>query len=166
MTEQLLTHYETETREVTRALEINLQPHEFAQLGKEAADIAADINSTEDEFKKIKTEWSGRLSEKRNHLDETLESIRHGKKTEQVECVLELNYQANSVTTRRKDTGEMVEERAMTFEERQKTMEFKEADEIHDAEEDEEPLDEEGKRQDIAETILEEMKATKPSLVN
>lgn len=158
-----MTHQDTEVREITRALEVALQPAEMAQVAKEAGAVDAELKSEQEKFKAVKKEWKARLDGIEARRDQLLEQANTGTKTEQVKCSMEMNYSANTVTIKTPE-GYVVEERPMTHAERQSNMPF--ADERPEPEEEEESPEpgSDEQRQDIADTIRAEQSKNKPSL--
>lgn len=150
-----------EERKVHRVVEVKLQPAELGALGVEAGQLSGELSAAEDEFDGVKKTHQAKIKGIQNKLDAALDKLRTKTDPREVECKMKLDFNSNSVQVWYQD--ELIEERAMTAEERQ--MEFGEVQHgvVMDAEEEADEVD---PATDLQETMAEERSKTKPSLVD
>jgi hypothetical protein len=108
-----------ETQTLTKEVEHNFTPEELRNLGIALSYAIGDIESLEAEKAEFMKAHKEGLKETRTKVKLLAEKIRTGSEIRMVECRLEKDFLSNSVKTYRLDTGELVEERSMTPEERQ-----------------------------------------------
>jgi hypothetical protein len=87
-----------------------------------------EIASIEEERNQARETYAARLRVAKQGHDEIVQALRDGSRLEPIECVEEHHLGPNTVRLIRKDTGELVSERAMTGPERQTEIAFDAAD--------------------------------------
>lgn len=156
MTQQQL-EVDYEERKVTRRVNVDLTVTEEAQLHRESRKILASIEELEGDFEKKKKEFNASHKE----LDAQLrDAINKECDSRDEECIEKRFFEMNVVQVWYED--KLIEERAMTPEERQMAMGpmIVEADDSDESEEEVDP------ETDLKETMREERSRTKPSLVD
>lgn len=113
---------ETRTVKVSRNLKCNLTDERLRELGDIAAFVDADIQ-------KLKAEKKQYIQQNKTDIDaaearrkELLQKIRDKAEYRHTDCTETFDYRVNEVTITRVDTGEEVSRRAMSAEERGKTV--------------------------------------------
>lgn len=142
-----------ETQNIQKEVERSLTVADFANLGKEVGELSVEIQDLENQFAVVKSEHKAKLEKLEKAKDKAISAINNGKTVETVECVMVKNFDTNTVTFTY--NGDVVEERAMTEDERQKELFTGEVLPSDDEEE------EEAQPSDIEDVIREEKKATK-----
>jgi hypothetical protein len=104
---------------ITKELECLFTQDELRNLGISLANAIGDLEALAQEKAEFMADLKDRLKDARAKVKLMAEKIRTGSEVRLVECRLEKDYLANAVRAYRTDTDEMVEERAMTAEERQ-----------------------------------------------
>lgn len=104
-------------RKVKRKLTFKLTEEEFADKGRKAGQIGAELRKLEDEFASVKKGWSEKLTAKEEALNSLLNVIHSGEEQRDVDCTEQRDYSKNVV--RYVVGGKTHEERAMTESERQ-----------------------------------------------
>jgi hypothetical protein len=104
---------------ITKELECPFTQDELRNLGLSLANAIGDLEALAQEKAEFMADLKGRLKDAQAKVKLMAEKIRTGSEVRLVECRLEKDYLANAVRTYRTDTGELVEERPMTAEERQ-----------------------------------------------
>jgi hypothetical protein len=104
---------------ITKELEHHFNLDELRNLGVSLANAIADLEALTQEKAEFMAEHKGRHKDAKAKVKLLAEKIRTGSEMRMVECHLEKDYLGNAVRTYRTDTNELVEERAMTPEERQ-----------------------------------------------
>jgi hypothetical protein len=109
---------DTSMIDVTRAL----TDGEVASRKDELVAVDSEIDDLEDQRKAAAQEFKGKLEPRRDRRRELIHAIETGRETLEVECVEAWDYRRNVVEIKRRDTGEVVEERAMDGDERQEDL--------------------------------------------
>jgi hypothetical protein len=104
---------------ITKELEYNFTPDEIRNLGISLSHAIGEVEGLEEEKAGFMADLKGRMKEAKDKVKLLAEKIRTGSEVRLVECRLEKDFLSNAVRTYRTDTNELVEERAMTVEERQ-----------------------------------------------
>jgi hypothetical protein len=104
---------------ITKELECQLTAEEIRNLGVALANAIGELDSLDQEKATFMADLKSRRKDARAKMKLLAEKIRTGSEMRLVECRIEKDFLANAVRTYRLDTGELVEERAMTPEERQ-----------------------------------------------
>jgi hypothetical protein len=113
---------ETRTVKVSRNLKCNLTDERLRELGDIAAFIDADIEKLQSEKKQFIQQNKADLDAVKARQRELLQKIRDKAEHRHTECVETFDYRINEVVVARVDTGEEVSRRAMSSEERSKTV--------------------------------------------
>jgi hypothetical protein len=109
--------------EVQKAVFVKFTKDQLIELGGEAAEAALEKTRLEIEFDAVKKDWKAQIEEQDNLLMGVLARIREGGEKVPATCIMEKDYKTGQVTFTRKDTGEVVEERDMTHDEKQMDIE-------------------------------------------
>jgi hypothetical protein len=113
-----MTETKTQTT-LTKEIEHHFSLDELRNLGISLANAIADIETLTQEKVDFMADLKGRHKDAQAKVKLLAEKIRTGSEVRLVECRLEKDFLANAVRIYRLDTGELVEERPMTQEERQ-----------------------------------------------
>lgn len=108
-----------ERRTETRILPVKLTVDELAEWGKKAAASMGDAEAAESEKKDADEGFKARIDRAWAAAAQAGRVIRDGAEPRDVEVELTYDFTANRVTARRQDTGEVVEDRAMSAGERE-----------------------------------------------
>jgi uncharacterized coiled-coil DUF342 family protein len=95
---------------------------EIRDLGEQMAQAVARLENLEDEFQEVKAGFKEKMAGAQKTIKACAAKIRQGFEMRLMECRMERDFAGNAVRLYRQDTGEMVEERAMTIEERQRSL--------------------------------------------
>ena len=104
---------------LTKEIEHHFSLDELRNLGLSLANAIADLEALAQEKSDFMADLKGRHKDAQAKVKLLSEKIRTGSEVRLVECRLEKDFLANAVRTYRLDSGELVEERVMTVEERQ-----------------------------------------------
>lgn len=149
---------EMEERRVTRTVHVKLSPAERAQCMDEYNQLRDEMETAEKEFGKLQKEHKQSLAGIEEKAEKTRLKAKLGE-PRQEDCIEKRFFGQNVVQTWFGD--EMIEERAMTYEERQGNLEPQHGV-VMEAEEKRDPADAEA---DLREVMRDEMRADKPSTV-
>ena len=111
-----------EEHTVMRVLVVGIPDDELIVLGH---DLAAAVEERDDigvEYKNVAASYRKRLKEHAGIINELARKTKSGTEDLEVECAIKKDFVHNKLTCTRNDTGEVVEERAMTGEELQRSM--------------------------------------------
>jgi hypothetical protein len=121
---------------VAKHLQCKLTELEYRTMGQELARANAQAEDVEMKKKAIDADLKGQIEAHVSHAMTLSRTINNGYQYKDVDCVMRFDYLSNVVVTTRLDTGEVIDSRAMTTEERQVELKFEE-------EEKEEPVESE-----------------------
>ena len=107
---------------ITRELPYLLTPQELNNLGLEMANNVAELSDLEKHKASFMVEHKKGADEAKGQIKLLATKIRSGIETRLIECRVQKDYLAGKVLIYRNDTDELVEERVMTTEERQKYL--------------------------------------------
>lgn len=113
---------ETRTVKVSRNLKCNLTDERLRELGDIAAFIDADIEKLQSEKKQFNQQNKADIDAAKARQREMHQKVRDKAEYRHTECVETFDYRINEVAITRVDTGEEVLRRAMSSEERSKTV--------------------------------------------
>lgn len=158
-----------EERKLTRLLEVKLQPAELGTLGMEAGRLSGDLAIAERDYDAVKKEHSSKIKGIDNLLQAALDKLNKKTESREAECVEKRYFSTNTLQVWHGD--EMVEERAMTAEERQMTFGEVQNGVVMDPEEMDDTVDrdmtDDERQEDIQDVIKSEQKRkNRPSLVD
>ena len=108
-----------DTKPLTRNLKCMLTQDETRTYGIELARENAAKDEAEERKKEVDAQLKAEIESHSTRALSIARKINNGYEYRDVECTLDCNYTKNSATIRRTDTGEVIETRAMTQEERQ-----------------------------------------------
>jgi hypothetical protein len=112
---------------LTKDIKTALTDEEKASMGMEIAEHACRVEALEDEKRKVTSGLRIKINDESKAFRAKSKALREGHIWKSVEVELEHDFARNTVLTKRKDTGEIVGERAMTVDERQKELAFGDA---------------------------------------
>jgi hypothetical protein len=108
-----------ETPVITKELEYQFTSDEIRNLGISLSQAIEEVEGLEEEKAGFMADLKGRMKEAKDKVKLLAAKIRTGSEMRLIDCRLEKDFMSNAVRTYRIDTDELVEERAMTAEERQ-----------------------------------------------
>lgn len=112
------------TKTEQQFLKCVLTEEEVAQAAGELAREVENLKELEEALGSIKAEFKGKTEKAEANISIKARLVRDKHEYRNVECDVTYDYSACDVTVTRKDTGEIIETRKMTYNERQTTMEF------------------------------------------
>ena len=112
------------TKQQTEYLKCELTKDEVAAAANNLAKLLDDYQALEAQLTSIKAEFKAKLEKCDADVRIKQRLVRDKYEHRYVECDVEYNYSTGTVKITRKDTGEIVEERAMTLGEKQMTIDF------------------------------------------
>jgi len=152
---------EVEERKVTRLVQVELSVADHAQLHKDSCSKKAEIHDLETAFKVKQEEHKAALRGLEAELDSIIDKQSESREEE---CIQKTFFENNLVQVWHGD--KLIEERALTAEERQMHLGPIQHGTVVGAEEDTAEVTPEEFNEDLSETMREERKATKMSLVD
>lgn len=119
-----------ERTKTTKYLITTLTEEDKKKIASTMADSFQAISQLEANLKSTSTQLKAKITEHQARLIEASDKYRSGFEMRNIECWIEKDFRVGRVYITRIDTGEIIEERAMDGEERQRSLEFnaKEAD--------------------------------------
>ena len=112
----------------TRKLKCNLTNEEVLAHANSLAETIDDIAKLDDELKTMKEQMKAKITEKNAVVRVKQLLIRNKYELRDVECEVTMNWTTLKVTVKRLDSGEVVEERDMNYEEKQMSFSFTDDD--------------------------------------
>lgn len=112
----------TEERKISREVTVKLTQGELADLGTKAGARSSELSGLKGDFDTVKKEWKGKIGAVEAELNDALKKLQEGTETKLMEVREVKDFALNTVKYYRTDTDELIEERALTGEERQKEM--------------------------------------------
>lgn len=106
----------------SRKLPVDLSTMEVRERSLELSSKIAEARALEARRKAAASEFKASDQEIRARIDELAESVKSGRESRQVECRWSRNESLGRMELARMDTGEVIESRALTPEERQIKM--------------------------------------------
>lgn len=97
---------------------------EIKDLGAKLAKTFSDHNEAENRLKSVSTQIKSEITALEGMMNSMAEKIRSGYEHREIECKRELDYRLGTVTITRLDTGEVIEERPMDAEEKQRKLDL------------------------------------------
>lgn len=94
------------------------------KMGDEMAKASEELEALEEEKADFAAKMKAKMGEAQGILKGTGRKIRMGFEMRMIECRMEKDFLTNTVRITRQDTGELVEERALTIEERQRFLDL------------------------------------------
>jgi len=102
-----------------RDLSCSLSTKERAEAANKLADVLDDIARLEDDKKTMAADLNAQIKRLTAEVRQLTRQVKEGTATRSVLCELKLNWTKLTATTVRTDTGEVVDERGMTEDEKQ-----------------------------------------------
>lgn len=109
----------TKTTMTTRTLRVELEREEIRELCSEAADLDQDNTNLAEQKKDKAAEFTGKIKSNEGRISDLLQAVRDGGEMREVGCKTVFDYEAQTATTTRNDTNEVVEERPLSVDEAQ-----------------------------------------------
>ncbi len=106
---------------------------EIKELGKSLAKVFSDHSEAEARLKSVSTQIKAEITALEGAMTLSSEKIRSGYEHRNIDCKKEFDYRLGTVTITRIDTGEVVEERPMDAEEKQRKFELVPKDVVAEA---------------------------------
>ena len=105
-----------------RHLERDMTDEERLKVGHDMAEALEESERLEAQKKAYDADLKGQISRLQERAATLAKALRKGKREGNVQVTIVKNWHNGSITVTREDTGEVIEDRAMTFEERQRTL--------------------------------------------
>jgi len=102
-----------------RQLPVKLTDAELRLRRENVVRILGEIDLQKEHFAKLKADEKAQLGDLKEHLDETLKSVRERSELRPIECEERQVFEQNAIHIIRTDTGDIVEERPMDVADRQ-----------------------------------------------
>lgn len=117
---------EMEERKFNRLLKVLFTPPEKIEMSEQIAAAIRNLHKAQDDLATVKAQFQSKIKEHEAEITSLSERINSGWEMRSIGCREIRDYKNGSVYVFRDDTEEIIEERAMTAEERQPTLPFKE----------------------------------------
>lgn len=111
-------------KRVTKEIAVQLTEVERRKAGEEIASLVLLSQQIDDERRAAAKASGEKLKEISTRIRKRARAIRDGSELRMVDCIEREVFETNTVDTIRVDTGETVESRAMSTEERQESLAF------------------------------------------
>lgn len=108
----------------TKTLTVKLTADEIKAYGEELASLCDKIAEEEEDKRLANKNASDRIRGLQQKVTAITPRIQDGEEIRAVECDVDMDYDSYTVTISRQDTGEVVEVRPMTEEEKQPELEM------------------------------------------
>lgn len=107
---------------IEKMLPVALSQEEQLAVARAASEDSRTLGLLRLEAKDSAREYKSRIEDAESHIAEQMDIVRSGKEWRKIACEVTFHRDRGEVTTTRMDTGELIETRAMTKEERQTAM--------------------------------------------
>lgn len=107
-----------EERSVVRSLPVPLEPLDVAEKAARIAALDAEIEALEDRRRALNSD----INEKKGAIREACKQVRLGADERQTNVAIRISYSRNEYSAVRIDTGQEIENRPLTAEERQSDL--------------------------------------------
>jgi hypothetical protein len=114
----------TKTVKVVKTLRYTFTQAERQEFGDSMAQAVAGIEREQDQLKQVKKDFESRIADHEGNMKRCAERLRSGYEFRPVECEKVLDFKLGNAIITRTDTGEIVEERPLTDDERQDSLSF------------------------------------------
>lgn len=111
-------------RTVERILAVPLTEEELAARARRMAELRGEVGRLEEAKKAAAAEYKGKIDRINADVDEIASEVRAGSREEGVQCAVGIDATGNNMVTVRKDTGAVIDVRALTPAERQGNFHF------------------------------------------
>ena len=115
-----------EERRFNRMLKTAFTESEKVEMVEEAGSAYRDLKKAKDDLDTVKSQFQSKIKEHEAEIASLFERINTGWEMRSVPCREVKDFSTGSIVVFRDDTQEAIEERAMTAEERQPALPFKE----------------------------------------
>ena len=112
---------------IKRQLLYKFTGSELKKISQEMAYTVGELDAVEQEKKDTAAAFKDRMEVLSNKIKDAAHKINSGQEQRLIDCEVVKNFDLNVVRVYRLDTGEIVEERAMTTEERQRELDLRAA---------------------------------------
>jgi len=109
---------------IKKELRYYFTPDDKLKMGDEMAAAVEQIAEIQEDKAKYMAGIKDRLSKAEGVINSNGRKLRQGWELRMIECSMVKDFETNFVKITRNDTGEVVEERAMTVEERQRELDL------------------------------------------
>lgn len=110
----------------THSLPVDLSTGEIAKAAEELASTLQELEGIEIEKKAVMKDYNSQIDNKKKRIHRLMTHVKNGVEYRPVECDLQFHIKKVLAILVRNDTGEIIEERPMTEEEKQMQIEFDE----------------------------------------
>jgi hypothetical protein len=110
------------SRDVTKPLPVKLTDEEILKYGRDCARAKADRDNLVSEAKSVAKDYAAQVAEQDAIVAKLAPRINSGKETRDVVCVEVRNWNTGRVSVTRTDTNELIEDRPMKEDEKQREM--------------------------------------------
>ena len=117
-------------------LKYEFEPEELQELGQNLASKHDELSQFEDALKTIKAEYKEKITRVESEISSIVRKVNVKSEYRDIDCFQQWDYDLAIYRVVRKDSGEVVEERALTDEERQMELSDEEEVIIHGSEPD------------------------------
>jgi len=117
-----------EERKFNRLLKVSFTPPEKIEMSEQIASAIRNLKKVQDDLATVKAQFQSKIKEHEAEIASLSERINSGWEMRNVGCREVRDFNTGSVYVFRDDTEELIEERAMTAEERQPELPFKETE--------------------------------------
>ncbi len=107
---------------IPKELRHTFTPEERQRMGDTMAQVCAEIEALEEEKAEEANRLKTAIASQQKLLRENARKLRLGWELRMIDCRMEKDFNGNVVRLYREDTNELVEERAMSIEERQRML--------------------------------------------
>ena len=119
---------EIEKRTFNRLLKVLFTPTEKIEISEQIANAIRNLKKAQDDLASVAAQFKSEIKRHEAEITSLAEKVNSGWEMRSVVCREIKDYNTGSVYVFRDDTEELIEERAMTAEERQKPLPFKETE--------------------------------------
>ena len=111
-----------EEKMITRILRVGFDGKETVQLAEQMANAYRNLNRTQDELASVTAQYKSKIKQIEAGIATVAEKLNTKWEMRSIECVERWDYITGNIEIFRNDTGEKIDERAMTGEERQQNL--------------------------------------------
>jgi uncharacterized protein YqfA (UPF0365 family) len=128
------TEHRTKTTKETRLLQVPLTQDEQLAAGKKLAESVRTLTNCQAQAKSAASQFKAKIDEMQAKINGLQILISDGYELRNVPCLNVMDYTDVKCIVTRTDTGEIIEDRKLTEDEKQSTMEFDDEQDGTDAE--------------------------------
>lgn len=108
----------------TRSLKCDLTEEELLQAGEDLAKAIDEARTLEEQRKSVNEDFKAKIAAEEAEITIKQRLVRNKNEFRNVQCELTLNYTTQKAVSIRTDTKEVVQERYMSYEEKQMKIDF------------------------------------------